>query len=70
MNKEKVYIAPSAEMLILAPVEELAGVSWSGSWKADGFFRKDDNNPYSGVAINGNLADWAEDGYTYNGSTS
>lgn len=67
MNKEKVYIAPSAQMLILAPVEELADVSWQfSSWK-DGFFSKNGTDaPYSGVGIQGTLKDWAEDGYKLN----
>ena len=70
MNREKVYTAPSAEVVLLMPAEELAG-TWGfneHSWHA-GFFTTDDSNPTSGVGVI--YSDkWPEDGYTYNGSTS
>lgn len=73
MNREKVYTAPSAEVVLLMPAEELAG-TWGfneHSWH-DGFFTTKDanDNPASGVGIYGGSYKWAEDGYTYNGSTS
>lgn len=66
MNKEKVYTAPSAEMLILVPQENLAAWEFgNSSWKIkNGYFSGE--NTASGVAINGTMTDWAEDGYTLN----
>ena len=69
MNREKVYTAPSAEVVLLMPAEELTAGKWGfDQWHA-GFFTTDDSNPTSGVGVI--YSDkWPEDGYTYNSSTS
>lgn len=74
MNNIKVYTAPSAEMLLLVPVETLAASdwgfnSWNGKWHQNTTFSQD---TASGVGIvNGGLGTsaWAEDGYTLNKSS-
>ena len=70
MKNRKVYTAPSAELLLLAPAETLAANSqwgygsWNGLWKNQGTFSQ---GKASGVGIvNGGLNEstWADDGYT------
>jgi len=68
MNKRKVYIAPEAEVILLAPAEGLAAWDWSfeSKWQS-GYFKK--NGVLSAVGIiNGGIEDepngiWSEDGF-------
>lgn len=67
MNREKVYTAPSAEMLLLVPTEELAGTWGYNSWKdwTNGLIEPTQQNPASGVGVI--YSDkWPEDGYKLN----
>ena len=69
MNREKVYTAPSAEMLLIVPAEELAGNGTWGcrGWHKNEIFKTEGDNPASGLGVfQGNY--WAEDGYTLNNS--
>ena len=68
MNHIKVYSAPSAEVMLLVPTEDLAA-SWifnQKGWKENGLFQQSQTDPMSGVAINGGFPNWTEDGYTLN----
>lgn len=73
MNNIKVYTAPSAEMLLLVPVETLAASEWGfGKWNGGTWHSGTFKDTASGVGIvNGGLGTsaWAEDGYTLNKSS-
>ena len=67
MKNRKVYTAPSAELLLLAPAETLAANSqwgynnWSGLWKNQGTFSQG-NASGVGIVVS---SEWEEDdGYT------
>ena len=69
MNKKKVYTAPAAEVILLAPAETLASWDWSFNsvWKS-GYEGLSETNIFSAVGIiNGgaglNESIWAEDGF-------
>ena len=71
MNKRKVYAAPEAEMILLAPVEGLAAwdwdfkSNWQNTWHS-GYFKKDGVLSAVGI-INGGQETpagiWEEDGF-------
>lgn len=70
MNKKKVYTAPVAEVILLAPCEGIAAWDWKfeNSWK-NGYFPRSEKQLYSAVGIiNGGGVEgnplFTEDGFT------
>ena len=66
MNCKKFYIAPSAEMLMLVPCEQLAAKDWgfNSTWENGYFTFNSSNRTASGVGIKGGYYDPDDDGYT------
>ena len=70
MNNRKVYTAPTAEVVLLAPAETLAAWDWSFNsvWKSG--YVQGSGNVYSAVGIinggaglDGDSGLWPEDGF-------
>ena len=73
-DTRKEYVPPTAEIILLAPKEQLSALDWTFqgyAWKDDGY-KVAGNGVASAVAVNGGfgLDDWAEDGFTFQQSTT
>ena len=59
LNNRKEYLPPLAEVILLAPCEELAVIEWKfgfgSTWK-NGYYPKDENSA-SGIAMNGTFGE-------------